>query len=67
MPKKLINTIVVSADVYMQIIAGKAVKVPLLSFNGKIGERYKIVNGLTKTYMERHLEGVLGDYLYWEK
>jgi hypothetical protein len=60
-----INTIEVGSDIYMQIIAGKAVAIEL-NFKLNIGREYKIINLLTKTYMKRRLKGVLGDYFYWE-
>ncbi|WP_100899148.1 hypothetical protein [Nostoc flagelliforme] len=65
MTNKTISTIEVSSDVYMQIIAGKAVIVNL-PFKLNIGKEYKIINSLTKTYMKRRLKGILGDYFYWE-
>ena len=59
------ETIKVSSDVYMRIIAGKAVQVPTDSVQLDIGKRYNIVNISTKTYMQRYLTGILGDYVYW--
>lgn len=51
----------------MRIIAGKAVQVPIDSVQLDIGKQYKIVNISTRTYMQRCLKGIVGDYLYWDR
>jgi hypothetical protein len=58
------NTIEVSLDVYLRIIAGKPVEVQDLQLD--IGKQYKIVNISNGTYLRRRLKGMLGNYLYWE-
>lgn len=52
-----------SADDYIKIIAGIPIEVP--ADNLVVGSYYKLVNKTTKTYMERRLRCVIGDWSYW--
>jgi hypothetical protein len=63
MKKNTAPTINLSAADYIRIIAGKPI---VITANSLIpGRQYKLVNTVTKTYMTRCLNSVLGDWSYW--
>ncbi|MDM9583066.1 hypothetical protein [Nostoc sp. GT001] len=54
-------------DTYLNIIAGKQVLISPEIIAIAQGQRCKLVNSLTKTYMFYRLQTVVGDYGYWVK
>lgn len=63
----MIPEIIVDADTYLNIIAGKPVIISPEIVAVAQGRRCKLVNSLTKTYMFYRLQTVIGDYGYWVK
>jgi hypothetical protein len=61
---RTLTKICIEADDYIKVIAGKPIEEQ--ADNLVVGSYYKLINKTTKTYMERRLRSIVGDWSYWD-